>query len=73
MGNHRSHLALCGVVIAVALMAVVMSGGAPISIALLAAAVLCPLAMGVVVWLLLRPEHRTSSSAVDSAKTQVRS
>jgi hypothetical protein len=71
MGNHRGHLAYCGVVIAVALMAVIMTGGAPASMALLAAALLCPLAMGVVVWLLLRPGDRATRPAGEDASMEL--
>lgn len=57
------HLAGCIAVIAVAAVAVMLSGGAPASLALLAAALLCPLAMGVAVWLLLRAGTPPASSA----------
>jgi hypothetical protein len=72
MGNHRAHLAYCGVVIAVAVMVVIMTGGAPASMALLAAALLCPLAMGVVVWLLLRPGERATRPTAEDAGVELR-
>jgi hypothetical protein len=66
MRTHRGHVVLCGAVIAVALMAVVVTGGAPVSIGLLVAALLCPLAMGGVLWLLVRPGGHAAADHVDA-------
>lgn len=53
---HTNHLIGCTFLIAAAIAIVALSGVSAGSLALLALLLLCPIAMGGVMWLLLRPD-----------------
>lgn len=51
---HKNHIVGCGVGIAIAMAVVVLSGGSAGSLGVLAAALLCPVAMVGAMWYLTR-------------------
>lgn len=65
---HTNHLVGCGVGIAIALAIVALSGGAAGSVGVLAAVLLCPIAMGAAMWWLARSGAAGRPEPVRSAR-----
>lgn len=59
--NHRHHMILCGLAILVAIMLFSGGGASPLAAGIGLAFLLCPIVMGVVMWLLMRQPSNPSS------------
>ncbi len=58
--KHRDHMILCGIAILVAVMLFARPGASPLAAGFGFALLLCPIVMGIVMWLLMRQPKNSS-------------
>lgn len=63
---HKHHFIGCGVMLAAALLIFAATGGSAGGLGFVLVALLCPIAMGVVMWLLMGSQHRPTRDSADS-------